>query len=58
MKRYLVKAGTNVVLADGNSGDIKAIDGGGESGLQILQKLNRKDVINKTSPKYGLWYLL
>ena len=28
MKRYLVEAGRKIVLADGNTGDIKAFDGG------------------------------
>lgn len=58
MKRYLVEAGGNAVLADENPGDVKAFDGGGEKGLQILQKSNNKDAMNKTSTKYGPWYIL
>jgi hypothetical protein len=58
MKRYLVKAGRNVVLANGNPDDVKAFDGGKEKSLKTLQESSDEDVINNTSTPYGPWYTL
>lgn len=40
MKRYLVEPGKKIVLAERNSNDLKAFEGGKEKGLKALQELN------------------